>query len=73
MVAAGSDTLDADVDDAVDRVLREKAGLTGVFTEQLYTFGAVDRDPRTRVITVAYYALVDAARLPPPRPPRMRF
>ena len=50
-------------DGAADRVIAEKAGLTRVFVEQLYTFGEVDRDPRTRVISVAYYALVDSARV----------
>jgi 8-oxo-dGTP diphosphatase len=50
------------LEDAVGRVMREKAGLSGIFVEQLYTFGAVDRDPRTRVITVAYYALFDPLR-----------
>jgi 8-oxo-dGTP diphosphatase len=55
--------MDESLDDAAARVLREKAGLRGVFLEQLYTFGAPDRDPRTRVITVAYYALVPAAAL----------
>lgn len=50
-------------DEAASRVLREKAGITRVYLEQLYTFGAVHRDPRTRVITVAYYALVDRERL----------
>jgi 8-oxo-dGTP diphosphatase len=50
------------LDAAAARVLREKAGLTGVFLEQLYTFGEPKRDPRTRVITVAYYALVEKAR-----------
>jgi 8-oxo-dGTP diphosphatase len=44
-------------------VLADKAGVADVFVEQLYTFGAPGRDPRTRVISVAYYALVDAARL----------
>lgn len=53
------------LDDAAARVLAAKAGLRDIFLEQLYTFGALDRDPRTRVITVAYYALVDAARLAP--------
>jgi 8-oxo-dGTP diphosphatase len=55
--------LDESLDAAVARVLRDKAGLSGVFLEQLYTFGAVDRDPRTRVITVSYYALVARDRL----------
>jgi 8-oxo-dGTP diphosphatase len=55
--------LDESLDEAATRVLREKAALQGVFIEQLYTFGAPDRDPRTRVISVAYYALVDARSL----------
>ncbi len=55
--------VDESLDDAAARVLAEKADLTDVYTEQLYTFGAVKRDPRTRVISVAYYALVDAGRL----------
>lgn len=50
------------LDDAAERVLREKAGARGVFLEQLYTFGAIGRDPRTRVVSVAYYALVDGRR-----------
>jgi 8-oxo-dGTP diphosphatase len=54
---------DESLDEAAARVLREKAGLDGVFLEQLYTFGAPARDPRTRVISVAYYALVDPERL----------
>lgn len=52
------------LDDAAVRVLADTVALRGVFLEQLYTFGAVDRDPRTRVVSVAYYALVDAAQLP---------
>lgn len=56
------------LDDAVRRVLAAKAGLSDIFVEQLFTFGAVARDPRTRVISVAYYALVDAARLHAARP-----
>jgi 8-oxo-dGTP diphosphatase len=51
------------LDAAAARVLTAKAGLREVFVEQLYTFGDPGRDPRTRVITVAYYALVDATRL----------
>jgi 8-oxo-dGTP diphosphatase len=55
--------IDESLDTAATRVLRTKAGLRGVFTEQLYTFGSPKRDPRTRVISVAYYALVDSATL----------
>lgn len=50
------------LDEAASRVLETKAGLGGVFVEQLYTFGEPKRDPRLRVITVAYYALVDWSR-----------
>ena len=46
------------VDDAARRELAEETGLKNVFLEQLYTFGAVYRDPRERVVSVAYYALV---------------
>ncbi len=46
------------LDDAARRELEEETGLKDVFLEQLYTFGAVDRDPRERVVSVAYYALV---------------
>ena len=45
------------LDEAARRELEEEAGLKNVFLEQLYTFGAPERDPRGRVITVAYYAL----------------
>jgi 8-oxo-dGTP diphosphatase len=55
--------IDESPDDAAVRVLGSKAGLGGVFTEQLYTFGAPGRDPRTRVVSVAYYALVEPATL----------
>jgi 8-oxo-dGTP diphosphatase len=50
--------LDETLDEAARRELREEAGIEDVFLEQLYTFGAVDRDPRERVVSVAYYALV---------------
>jgi 8-oxo-dGTP diphosphatase len=50
------------IEEAAARVLAQKAGLAGIFLEQLYTFGDLHRDPRGRVVTVAYYALVDAER-----------
>jgi 8-oxo-dGTP diphosphatase len=53
--------VDETVDDAARRELGEEAGLKDVFLEQLYTFGAMNRDPRERVVSVAYYALVKLA------------
>jgi len=50
--------LDETLEQAALRELREETGLTKVYLEQLYTFGSLQRDPRERVITVAYYALV---------------
>lgn len=50
--------MDESLDDAARRVLQQKAGVGQVYLEQLQTFGAVDRDPRGRVISVAYTALV---------------
>jgi len=47
------------LDDAARRELAEETGLKDIYLEQLYTFGAVERDPRERVVTVAYYALVN--------------
>jgi 8-oxo-dGTP diphosphatase len=46
------------LEEAVRRELLEETGIAQVFLEQLYTFGAVDRDPREQVVTVAYYGLV---------------
>src|SRR6185436_1317973 len=49
------------LEEATRRELEEEAGLKDVFLEQLYTFGALDRDPRERVVSVAHYALVKLA------------
>ena len=54
--------MDESLDEAAARVLLAKTGLKQVFLEQLFTFGSPQRDPRTRVISVAYYALVDPMR-----------
>ncbi|NWJ98070.1 MAG: NUDIX hydrolase [Chloroflexi bacterium] len=45
------------------RELEEETGVQDVYMEQLYTFGEPSRDPRTRVITVAYFALVEARQV----------
>lgn len=57
--------LDEDLEASARRELEEETGVSGVYLEQLYTFGRPDRDPRERVITVAYYALIpsDQVRL----------
>lgn len=54
---------DEALEDSALRVLLEKTGVQGVYLEQLYTFGQPGRDPRGRVLTVAYYALVPYDRL----------
>lgn len=51
------------LDAAAARLLKSKAKLDGVFLEQLYTFGNPERDPRMRIISVAYYALVPPEKL----------
>ncbi|AWN43057.1 NUDIX hydrolase [Methylobacterium durans] len=50
--------LDETLDAAAERVLREKAGIAQTYLEQLYTFGALDRDPRMRIVSVAHLALL---------------
>jgi 8-oxo-dGTP diphosphatase len=50
--------LDESLRQCATRELAEETGVTNVFLEQLYTFGEPKRDPRERVITVAYYALI---------------
>ncbi|GIK54463.1 MAG: NUDIX hydrolase [Chloroflexi bacterium] len=61
--------LDESLAAAATRALVEETGVEDVYTEQLYTFGDPNRDPRMRVITVAYFALVpyDAVRHAPGR------
>jgi 8-oxo-dGTP diphosphatase len=79
--------VDETLDAAARRELAEETGLADVFLEQLYTFGEVKRDPRERVVSVAYCALVrlataetraatdaaDAGWFPVSEPPRLAF
>ena len=50
---------DENLDSAPYRVLKERTGLEDVFLEQVYSFGDVNRHPAGRVITTAYYSLVN--------------
>lgn len=52
--------IDESLEKAAARELKEEVGVTKVYLEQLYTFGDPKRDPRGRVISVSYFALVDA-------------
>ena len=56
-----------DLDTCAARELEEETGISGVYLEQLYTFGATHRDPRERVISVTYYALLPQDSIADPR------
>ena len=56
---------DENLDDAPLRILRELASIDNVFLEQVHTFGRVDRHPQGRVITVAYYSLINKDEVSP--------
>ena len=51
--------MEEELEAAAARELEEETGLSGIPLEQFHTFGAVYRDPRGRVITVAYLGLAD--------------
>ena len=55
--------MDETTDEASKRILKDETNLEDIYLEQLYTFSAVDRDPRMRVISTAYMSLVDKNRL----------
>ncbi len=55
--------MEESLDECAKRELEEEAGLSGVYLEQLYTFGKPDRDPRERVISVAYYTLTPSENM----------
>jgi len=73
------------LEEAARRELEEETGLREVYLEQLFTFGDPERDPRGRIVSVAYYALTPPAPLraatdaanaawhPAARPPKLAF
>lgn len=52
-----------DLDDAPIRVLKRETNIDNIYLEQLYTFGNVNRDPRMRIVSTSYMALIDKNRL----------
>lgn len=54
---------DESLEDGAIRKLKEETGIDNVYTEQLYTFGEVNRDPRTRVISIGNIALISKDRI----------
>jgi ADP-ribose pyrophosphatase len=53
--------LDESLDDAANRKLKEKTNIDHIYLEQLFSWGDVKRDPRTRVISVSYLSLADSS------------
>ena len=51
------------LDEAAIRVLKEETNIDNVYMEQLYTWGEINRDPRTRVISASYMSLLDSSSL----------
>lgn len=56
-------SIDESLDEAALRVLRAETNVDNIYMEQLYTWGEINRDPRTRVISSSYMALVDSSSL----------
>jgi 8-oxo-dGTP diphosphatase len=55
--------MDENLREAAQRELEEEAGIRGFYLEQIGAFGAPGRDPRERVVTVAYWAIISADSL----------
>lgn len=63
VIPGGFVGLEEDLETAAKRELLEEAGVKNVYFEQLYTFGDPERDPRGRVVTVAYFGLIDSSKI----------
>lgn len=55
--------MDESLEEAALRELKEETNIDNIYMEQLYTWGDVDRDPRTRIISVSFMSLVDSRTL----------
>ena len=55
--------IDEDLEDAAPRILKDEANIENIYLEQLYTYGSPNRDPRMRVISTSYMALIDKNKL----------
>lgn len=64
-IPGGFVQMDESLEEAAERELVEETGLKNIYMEQLYTYGDIGRDPRDRIITVAYFALVKMNNLVP--------
>lgn len=67
-IPGGFIQMDESLEESATRQLHEKTGADGVYMEQLYTFGDPQRDPRMRILTVAYFAIVPADEIEVSRP-----
>lgn len=55
--------IDEDLEDAPKRILANETNIHNIYLEQLYTFGSVNRDPRMRIVSTSYMALIDKNKL----------
>ena len=55
--------IDEDIEETPLRILKSETNISDIYLEQLYTYGSVDRDPRMRVISTTYMALIDKNQL----------
>lgn len=55
--------IDEDIEDSAKRILTNETNLHDIYLEQLYTFGDPNRDPRMRIVSTSYMALIDKNRL----------
>lgn len=62
-IPGGFVRINESLEEAAKRELQEETNVKAEYLEQLYTFGATNRDPRGRVITVAYMALINADKV----------